>query len=159
MTSMRRALFVMAILVVGCSSREERDAVSTTTLTSASLEASALVGESRSALRVNLEQSPAKLTLHRKDRVLAFRADGAPSSRVRGALEFAPSVIVITKDALEEAYDGDPARFVETFGQTVYGDPEKVAPPALFLDWNAVLLVTEQGQTTAETVSLRKVRR
>lgn len=172
---MRRALFLLVLVaapsVVGCRGRDERDAVSTTSLTSASLQPIALVGETKSGLRLNLEQSgavddasvaisgPAKLTLRRGERALAFRMDGAASKRIRGAFEFSDSVMLVTREALEDAYDGDPVRFVEAFGQTVYGDPERITPPAPTPDWNALLVMTEQGQTTVETVSFRKVRR
>ena len=163
-------LFVIATAIVGCTSREEQ-AVSTTTLSSASLQPIALIGETKSGLRVNLEQQgsvddgnvtiarPAKLTLGRGERTFAFRADGQASARLRGAFEFSPSVMVITRSAVDEAHDGDPARFVETFSEVVYGDSEKVTPPALSPSWNALVVVTEQGKTTVETVSLRKVRR
>ena len=169
---MRSLLVALSVFVLaGCSSREERAAVSTTTLTSASIQPISLIGDTKSGLRVNLEQNgavdddtiavapPAKLTLRRGDRALVFRTDGEASTRVPGAFEFSPSVMVITKGALEDAHDGDPARFVETFSQMVYGDSEKVTPPALSPSWNALVLVTEQGQTTVETVALRKVRR
>jgi hypothetical protein len=169
---MRSLLVACAVFVLaGCSSREERAAVSTTTVTSSSIQPISLIGETKSGLRVNLEQNgavdddaiavarPAKLTLRRGDRALLFRTDGEASKRVPGAFEFSPTVMVITKSALEDAHEGDPARFVETFSQVVYGDSEKVTPPALSPSWNALVLVTEQGQTTVETVSLRKVRR
>lgn len=165
------ALFLTAaIALVGCSSREEQ-AVSTTTLSSASLQPIALIGETKSGLLVNLEQQgnvedgnitlarPAKLTLRRGDRTVAFRTDGQPSARLRGAFEFSPSVMVVTRSAIDDMHEGDPARFVELYGEVVYGDSEKVTPPVLSPSWNALVLVTEQGKTTVETVPLRKVRR
>lgn len=165
-------LFVVAgLALAGCSSREEHEAVSTTTLTSATLQPIALIGETKSGLHVNIEQQgfvddpnvtiarPAKLTLRRGERTYAFRADGQASGRFKGAFEFSPSLLVITRSALDDAHDGEPARFVEMFSEISYGDSEKVAPPALSPSWNALVLVTEQGRTTVETVSLRKVRR
>jgi hypothetical protein len=103
--------------------------------------------------------APAKLTLTRGDRPLVFRTDGDASKRIRGAFEFSPTAMIIAKAALEDAHDGDPSRFAEAFGDAVYGDSEKVAPPTLTLGWNALVVLTENGQTTIEAVSLRKVRR
>jgi hypothetical protein len=169
-------LAFLALAAVGCSARDEPDAVSTTTLTSASLQPISLVGETRSGLRVNVEQSgrldgdaltlarPAKLTLRRGDQALAFRVDGS-SSRLRGAFEFTPAITIVTREALEDAHDGDPVRFVEAFSQATYGDPERVAPPALTPSWNALVLVSELGadgkptKTTVEPIALRKIRR
>lgn len=158
---------------MGCSAREE--AVATTTLNSAELpnaQPIALIGETKSGLRVNVEQSgrvedsaltlahPAKLTLRRGEQVLAFRADADAKSRMRGAVDFAAHTIaIVTKDTLEQDHDGDAGRFVEAFSDALYGDAEHVAPPALTPGWNALVLITESGQTQVETLSLRKVRR
>lgn len=169
---MRFFAYVLILAAIGCSARDE---VATTTLNSAEVSSAqpiSLIGETKSGLRINVEQSgrvedsalalahPAKLTLRRGEQVLAFRADADAESRIRGAVDFgAHAIAIVTRDALEKDHDGDPARFVEAFSDALYGDAEQVAPPVLTPGWNALVLTTDAGQTRAETIALRKVRR
>ena len=131
---MRRArLAVMAILVDVmdlqlCATL--RDAVSTTTPTSARSGASAPVGSVEVGPRVNLEAVTGEAHAPTQgDHVLAFCAGFMPLHRASAAVRVrAPSVIVITRDA-SKTHTKATRALRRDVRQTVYGDPRRSRRP------------------------------